>query len=56
VLTGYAGIACGLFAGALAWAAIAVFPFFFADYVAKDQQDETKNNHLILLGFTYPRR
>jgi hypothetical protein len=29
VLAGYAGIACGLFAGALFWAAYAVFLFFF---------------------------
>ena len=31
VLAGYAGIACGLFAGALACAAAAVFLFFFVD-------------------------
>ena len=32
VLAGYVGIACGLFAGALACAAAAVFFFFVADY------------------------
>jgi hypothetical protein len=33
VLVGYVGVACGLFAVALACAAAALFPYFFIDYV-----------------------
>jgi DivIVA domain-containing protein len=33
VLAGYVGVACGLFVGALACAAAALFPYFFIDYV-----------------------
>ena len=48
VLAGYVGIACGLFAGALACAAAAVFVFFFAD-VDLDRYDDL-NGLLFLLA------